>query len=140
MPRLHLSHQRLSALICVLTFSVLLRVAVAFYYGDIVDAPPLLTDQRSYHWLAVRLLQGEGFSFPRAWYPFTPAESPTAHWSFLYSLIATLFPAAIVGTAHAHHGPAPVYFEAAAVITALVLLGQVLELRARSQTGGAIRA
>ena len=36
--------------------------------------------------------------------------------------------------------PVPVYFEAAAVITVLVLLGQVLELRAREQTGGAIRA
>jgi len=37
------------------------------------------------------------------------------------------------------HGGAPVYFEAAAVITVLVLLGQVLELRAREQTSGAIR-
>ena len=37
-------------------------------------------------------------------------------------------------------GVVPVYFEAAAVITVLVLLGQVLELRAREQTGGAIRA
>ena len=37
-------------------------------------------------------------------------------------------------------GVPPIYFEAAAVITALVLLGQVLELRARSQTSGAIRA
>ena len=39
-----------------------------------------------------------------------------------------------------HDGAVPVYFEAAAVITVLVLLGQVLELRAREQTGGAIRA
>ena len=40
----------------------------------------------------------------------------------------------------ARTAPSPVYFEAAAVITVLVLLGQVLELRAREQTGGAIRA
>ena len=39
-----------------------------------------------------------------------------------------------------HHGKIGVYFEAAAVITVLVLLGQVLELRARSRTGSAIRA
>src|SRR6185437_1622348 len=47
-----------------------------------------------------------------------------------------LFPAGF----HDMDGAVPVYFEAAAVITVLVLLGQVLELRAREQTGGAIRA
>ncbi len=46
----------------------------------------MLTDQRSYHALAERLVQGRGFSFATGWYPFTPAETPTAHWSFLYSL------------------------------------------------------
>ena len=70
----------------ILVVSVALRVAVAFYYGDTVDAPPLLTDQRSYHALGVRLLTGHGFSFASGWYPFTPANTPTAHWSFLYSL------------------------------------------------------
>ena len=58
----------------------------------------------------------------------------------LYSLVATfaarLFPAGFRGM----DGTVAVYFEAAAVITVLVLLGQVLELRAREQTGGAIRA
>jgi Cu+-exporting ATPase len=60
--------------------------------------------------------------------------------AFLYSVIATvapgLFPAAMLDA----HGTVPVYYEAAAVIVALVLLGQVLELRARERTGGAIRA
>jgi Cu+-exporting ATPase len=51
-----------------------------------------------------------------------------------------LAPGAFPAAVHSHHGGVPVYFEAAAVITALVLLGQVLELRARSQTGTAIRA
>jgi 4-amino-4-deoxy-L-arabinose transferase-like glycosyltransferase len=74
-------------LLVILALSVLARVGVALYYGNVVDAPALLTDQRSYHWLGVRLLEGAGFSFPRAWYPFTPAGTPTAHWSFLYSLI-----------------------------------------------------
>jgi len=70
----------------ILVLSVLLRVAVAVYLDDEVDAPPLLTDQRSYHALGARLIAGHGFSFDRDWYPFTPAEAPTAHWSFLYSL------------------------------------------------------
>jgi Cu+-exporting ATPase len=60
--------------------------------------------------------------------------------ALLYSVAATLFPAAIPASFRDHHGGVPVYFEAAAVITVLVLLGQVLELRARSRTAGAIRA
>ena len=60
--------------------------------------------------------------------------------AYLYSLVATfapnLFPAAFRG----HGGSVAAYFEAAAVITVLVILGQVLELRARAQTSGAIRA
>jgi Cu+-exporting ATPase len=55
------------------------------------------------------------------------------------SVVATLFPGALPATVSAGHA-APVYFESAAVITTLVLLGQVLELRARSATSGAIRA
>jgi Cu+-exporting ATPase len=57
-----------------------------------------------------------------------------------YSAIATLFPSLIPASFHQPNGSVPVYFEAAAVITLLVLLGQVLELRARSRTSGAIRA
>jgi Cu+-exporting ATPase len=60
--------------------------------------------------------------------------------AYVYSLIATLFPALFPHSFRAHGGSVPVYFEAAAVITTLVLLGQVLELRARSQTGSAIKA
>ena len=59
--------------------------------------------------------------------------------AFAYSVFAVLFPGALPH-AMRHGGVPPVYFEAAAVITALVLLGQVLELRARSATSGAIRA
>ncbi len=57
-----------------------------------------------------------------------------------YSLIATLFPEAFPATFRGAGGEVSTYFEAAAAITALVLLGQVLELRARSRTGAAIRA
>ncbi len=59
--------------------------------------------------------------------------------AYLYSLIATIFPAVIPDSFRDHGGTVPVYFEAAAVITTLVLLGQVLELRARSQTSSAIK-
>ena len=60
--------------------------------------------------------------------------------AWLYSLIATVAPGLFPPVFRAHDGSVAVYFEAAAVITVLVLLGQVLELRAREQTGGAIRA
>jgi Cu+-exporting ATPase len=59
--------------------------------------------------------------------------------AFAYSLFAVLFPEALPHEMR-HGGAPPVYFEAAAVITVLVLLGQLLELRARSATSGAIRA
>ena len=60
--------------------------------------------------------------------------------AYLYSLVATLAPGVFPAGFRGPEGTVAVYFEAAAVITVLVLLGQVLELRAREQTGGAIRA
>jgi len=60
--------------------------------------------------------------------------------AYLYSLVGTFAPDLFPHDFHAHDGGVPVYFEAAAVITVLVALGQVLELRAREQTSGAIKA
>ena len=60
--------------------------------------------------------------------------------AYLYSVAATLFPGVFPEQFRGHGGAVPVYFEAAAVIVALVFLGQVLELRARERTGSAIRA
>ena len=60
--------------------------------------------------------------------------------AWIYSVVATVTPGLFPVTFRAEGGSVAVYFEAAAVITVLVLLGQVLELRAREQTGGAIRA
>lgn len=60
--------------------------------------------------------------------------------AWLYSVIATVAPAAFPDQFRDMHGVVAVYFEAAAVITVLVLLGQVLELQAREKTSGAIRA
>ncbi|HSJ52970.1 MAG TPA: hypothetical protein VLC52_04415 [Anaerolineae bacterium] len=85
-------------LLAILGLSVFLRLAVALYLGDKVDSPELLIDQRSYHWLGARLISGYGFSFDKDWYPFTLAGTPTAHWSFLYSLLV----AAVYLVAGAH--------------------------------------
>ena len=60
--------------------------------------------------------------------------------AWIYSLIATVAPGVFPAAMLRHDGSVAVYFEAAAVITVLVLVGQILELRAREQTGGAIRA
>lgn len=60
--------------------------------------------------------------------------------AYLYSMIAALFPAIFPASFRTAHGEVGLYFEAAAVIVTLVLLGQKLELTARSQTGAAIRA
>ena len=59
---------------------------------------------------------------------------------YVFSAIAVIVPGIFPASFRDMHGNVPVYFEAAAVIVTLVLLGQVLELRARSQTGSAIRA
>jgi P-type Cu+ transporter len=60
--------------------------------------------------------------------------------AFLYSVVGTLLPQVFPSAFRDMHGAVAVYFEAASVITVLVLLGQVLELRARERTSGAIRA
>jgi P-type Cu+ transporter len=60
--------------------------------------------------------------------------------AFIYSVVATLAPELLPAAFRDAHGEVALYFEAAAVITVLVLLGQVMELRARASTSGAIRA
>src|SRR5512139_3185974 len=60
--------------------------------------------------------------------------------AYVYSLVAALFPRLFPESFRGESGEVGMYFEAAAVITALVLLGQVLELRARTRTGAAIKA
>ena len=60
--------------------------------------------------------------------------------AYIFSVVATIWPDWFPSAFRMHHGDVGVYFEASAVITTLVLLGQVLELRARAATSGAIRA
>lgn len=97
----------------ILVLSVLLRVLAALYLGNSVEVLPGTFDQVSYHNLALRLLDGHGFSFGQPWWPATAAGAPTAHWSFLYTfylffiyqvfgpnpLLARLIQAILVGVA-----------------------------------------
>lgn len=73
-------------LVAVILTAILVRGVTAWWLGD--QAVPLsgAYDQVSYDTLAQRVLEGKGFSFPSNWYPFTKADEPTAHWSFLYTL------------------------------------------------------
>ena len=71
-------------LVLVLLAAILIRLPVALYMGDRVTVLPGIHDQVSYDALASSLLAGRGYSFTENWYPFTLANTPTAHWSFLY--------------------------------------------------------
>jgi 4-amino-4-deoxy-L-arabinose transferase-like glycosyltransferase len=73
-------------LILILVAAVLIRMPVALVMGDQVTELPGIQDQVSYDALARSLLAGRGYSFTHNWYPFTPSNTPTAHWSFLYPL------------------------------------------------------
>ncbi|NUM47177.1 MAG: glycosyltransferase family 39 protein [Anaerolineales bacterium] len=97
----------------ILIISVILRVAVAIALGNEVVELPGTFDQVSYNELAQRVLEGHGFSFGKNWWPVTAANSPTAHWSFLYTayligvyaltaspLVARIFQAILVGLLH----------------------------------------
>ncbi len=119
--------------------------------GHLFDLHMLLTPQTS-NWLQLVLstpavLWGGWPFFERAWRSLVTrhlnmftliAMGTGAAW--VYSVVATAAPGLFPATYRSGGGAGAVYFEAAAVITVLVLLGQVLELRAREQTGGAIRA
>ncbi|WFU51581.1 copper-transporting P-type ATPase [Sinorhizobium terangae] len=119
--------------------------------GHVIDLHMLLGAKTS-NWLQfifatpVVLWAGAPF-FERAWRSivnrhlnmFTLIAMGTGV-AWVYSVVATAAPGLFPATFSAMDGAIAVYFEAAAVITVLVLLGQVLELQAREQTGGAIRA
>ena len=94
----------------ILVVSVILRVCVAIAMGDTVVELPGIFDQISYHNLALRVLGGHGFSFGEMWWPITPADAPTAHWSFLYTLYLVLI--------YSIFGPHPVI---ARIIQAIVV-------------------
>jgi len=120
--------------------------------GHLIPALHAVIDPRTSSWLQclfatpVVLWAGWPF-FVRGWQSlrtgnlnmFTLVAMGTGV-AWAYSMVALLMPGLFPPAFRGHEGTVAVYFEAAAVITVLVLLGQVLELRARAQTSGAIRA
>jgi hypothetical protein len=71
----------------ILVVSVLLRVVTGIvFYGNEIQALPGTFDEVSYHNLALRVMDGHGFSFGERWWPGTAANEPTAHWSYLYTI------------------------------------------------------
>lgn len=72
-------------IVAIIVLSVLLRVGAAIYLGDQVVTLPGTDDQKSYHSLALRVIDGYGFTFGENWWPATAAGEPTAHWSYLYT-------------------------------------------------------
>ncbi|GFO70349.1 copper-translocating P-type ATPase [Geomonas limicola] len=137
-------------------FSLALSLPVIFLAmaGHLVPAWEEFLDFPGRNWLELALTTpvlfwaGRGF-FTGAW---AAAKHRVADMNtlvalgtlsaYLYSLAATLFPSwfAAAGGSHAAHAGAPVYYEAAAAIVTLILMGRLLEARARAKTGGAIRA
>jgi Cu+-exporting ATPase len=133
---------------------VLTLPLLAFVMGDMLLGQPLrhLIPGRLSAWLQlvlatpVVLWAGWPF-FERGWASivnrslnmFTLIALGTG-MAYVYSVVGTLAPGLFPASFRTHGGEVGLYFEAAAVITVLVLLGQVLELRARSQTSSAIRA
>ena len=101
-------------LLLIIALSAALRVIAALLFGNQVDNLPGTYDQISYHTLALRVMDGYGFSFGETWWPVTAANTPTAHWSFLYTfyliamytlfgpnpIAARLLQAVIVGILH----------------------------------------
>jgi hypothetical protein len=75
-----------SLLLLIIAFSVLLRCMVALIFANQVDALPGIYDQISYHQLALRVVDGFGFTFSSDWWPASRAGVHTAFWSYLYTI------------------------------------------------------
>jgi P-type Cu+ transporter len=127
---------------------------VVIAMGDMIPGRPLerLLGVGTWRWVELLLatpvvLWGGWPFFVRGWYSVVNRSlnmftliALGVGMAYAYSVVATLAPGIFPAAFRDHAGQVGVYFEAAAVIVTLVLLGQVLELRARSQTGAAIRA
>lgn len=84
--KLNFTKQPNLLLMAIIIIGLLIRVAAALFIGNEVFELPGTFDQISYHNLALRVVNGYGFSFGEQWWPMTVANAPTAHWSFLYTL------------------------------------------------------
>jgi len=76
-----------AGLTAVVLVGTLARIVAALILGNTVTDLPAIFDQVSYHHLALRILAGHGFSFATFSWPYTQAGQPTAHWSYLYTLL-----------------------------------------------------
>lgn len=122
--------------------------------GELIPGEPLLhvASQRTWTWFefivgSPVILWGAWPFFVRGWHSIVNRSLNMftliglgVSVAYVYSLVATLAPGTFPASFRDSGGNVAVYFEAAAVIVTLVLLGQVLELRARSQTGAAIKS
>lgn len=133
----------------VLTIPLLL-----FAMSDLIPGQPIQMNLPHWLYAGIQLLLATpvvlwgGYPFfHRGWYSiktwnlnmFTLIAIGTGV-AYIFSLVATFFPSVFPESMLGHGRQVPLYFEAAATIAALVLLGQILELNARSQTGNAIKA
>jgi P-type Cu+ transporter len=115
--------------------------------GHLLPLPPLLAVWIELALASPVVLWGGRPFFERGWMSVTTLQlnmfaliALGTGVAYGYSLVAVIAPQFFPASFRGEDGQVPVYFEAAAVIVTLVLLGQVLELRARARTGGAIRA
>ncbi len=111
-------------LIGICAVSVLLRLATAWYLGEAI---PPASDELSYHTLGARLAAGFGYTFPEGWYPFTPPDTPTSHWSFLFS--------AYVGGIYKLVGVQPMVVRIVGAVLGGILLPWMVYRLARRATG-----
>ncbi len=127
-------------------------LVMLFAMADMIPMLRDMVDHSARNWIQLLLatpvvLWGGQPFFERAWMSlvhrapnmFTLIGLGTGA-AYLYSAVVTIAPGMLPASFRAHDGSLAVYFEAAAMITVLVLLGQVLELRARSQTTSAMKA
>ncbi len=70
----------------IIAAGILVRILAAFLLGNSVTDLPGISDQISYHQLALRVLAGHGFSFDKFWWPYPRPGEPTVHWSYLFTL------------------------------------------------------
>lgn len=134
--------------------AVLSLPVFAIGMSDLVPGQPLqqLISMRALTWIQLALatpvvLWGGWPFFVRAWHSILNRNLNMftliglgVSVSYVYSVVATVVPDIFPHSFREHSGVVPVYFEAAAVITTLVLLGQLLELKARGQTSAAIKS
>jgi Cu+-exporting ATPase len=121
-------------------------LAMAEHMAGIALLPPSITKWVSLAFATPVVLWAGAPFFVRGWRSvrsrhlnmFTLIAMGTG-MAWMYSVMATLMPQWFPAPLRDHHGNVPVYFESAAVITVLVLLGQILELRARARTSQAIK-